>query len=237
MGRFGALHRQRFDVAAEVRKFDADIVVVPESWREHDGRGVLDDLSGDGYQIETHELATLTVSGFRPRYEKPGEGRLEIAICSRFPVRSRRELPIGRVGGDPYGARSALSCTIDIEGTDVDVVAVHTSSLLWKLGPVRHLRALRPLLPTRDRVAIVAGDCNLWGPGVVAILPDWRRAVLGRTYPAHRPHSQIDHVLVREGIEVVSGEVLAETPSDHRPVRARLRLTPAANPGGMGTVG
>ena len=220
-----------------MRAFDADIVVVVESWREHDGRGVLDELTADGYQIETYELATLTVSGFRPRYEKPGEGRLEIAICSRFPILSTRTLPIGRVGGDPYGARSALLCTIDIEGREVDVVAVNTSSLLWKFGPVRHLRALKPLLPTRERTAIVAGDCNLWGPPVVAILSGWRRSVLGRTYPAHRPHSQIDHVLVRDDIEILSGEVLAATPSDHRPVRSRLRLMPASRPGGTPGVG
>jgi endonuclease/exonuclease/phosphatase family metal-dependent hydrolase len=56
------------------------------------------------------------------------------------------------------------------------------------------------------------------------LLPGWRRAVRGRTYPAHRPHSQIDHVLVRDDVSVQWGEVLAETPSDHRPVRARLRL-------------
>ena len=102
---------------------------------------------------------------------------------------------------------------------------------------MRHLRALRPQLPAGDRAVVVAGDCNLWGPGVVRMLPGWRRAVLGRTYPAHRPHSQIDHVLVRDNITVLSGEVLAATPSDHRPVRARLRVAPGPNPGGTGTVG
>ena len=52
----------------------------------------------------------------------------------------------------------------------------------------------------------------------------WDRPVRGRTFPARRPHSQIDHVLVRGGIQALEGEVLAETPSDHRPIRARLRL-------------
>ena len=33
----------------------------------------------------------------------------------------------------------------------------------------------------------------------------WQRPVRGRTYPSHRPHSQIDHVLVRGGIEVARG--------------------------------
>jgi endonuclease/exonuclease/phosphatase (EEP) superfamily protein YafD len=49
--------------------------------------------------------------------------------------------------------------------------------------------------------------------------------VRGRTYNAKHPHSQIDHVLFRGGIAALDGEVLAATPSDHRPIRARLRLT------------
>jgi endonuclease/exonuclease/phosphatase family metal-dependent hydrolase len=50
--------------------------------------------------------------------------------------------------------------------------------------------------------------------------------VRGRTWPASRPHSQIDHILLRtnDGIEVVDHQVLPEVGSDHRPVRARLRV-------------
>ena len=50
------------------------------------------------------------------------------------------------------------------------------------------------------------------------------RAVFGRTYPAHRPHSQIDHVLVNAHVEILGGEVLPACGSDHRPVRARLAV-------------
>jgi endonuclease/exonuclease/phosphatase family metal-dependent hydrolase len=50
--------------------------------------------------------------------------------------------------------------------------------------------------------------------------------VRGRTWPASRPHSQIDHILVRrrDGTEVVHAEVLPAVGSDHRPVRATLRV-------------
>jgi hypothetical protein len=37
-------------------------------------------------------------------------------------------------------------------------------------------------------------------------------------------------VLVRDDIEVLAGEVLAPTPSDHRPIRARLRVEPRPEP-------
>jgi endonuclease/exonuclease/phosphatase (EEP) superfamily protein YafD len=211
-------------VAPIVRGFDADVVVVLESWREHDGRGILDELTGDGYCVETLEFTTLDISQRRAYHAVPGEGHWELAICSRFPVLERRELPIERIPGDPAGSRSVLVCTLDVDGRELDLVAVHVSSMLWAFAPVRHLRALRPQLPPADRTAIVAGDCNLWGPPVELLLPGWRRAIRGRTYPAHRPHSQIDHVLVRDDVSVEWGEVLAETPSDHRPVRARLQL-------------
>jgi endonuclease/exonuclease/phosphatase (EEP) superfamily protein YafD len=66
---------------------------------------------------------------------------------------------------------------------------------------------------------------NTWGPMVVTLfMPGWRRAVVGRTWPAWRPHSQIDHILVRGALQPVHGEVLPDGGSDHRPVRAELRI-------------
>jgi endonuclease/exonuclease/phosphatase family metal-dependent hydrolase len=220
-----------------VRGFDSDIVIVLESWHSLDGTGSLDELAAEGFFVETVDFSTLKISGRRARHAVPGEGHVQVGVVSRLPIVARRDLPIGRINHDPYGTRSALLCTVDVEGAEVDVVATHVSSLLWRLAPVRHLQALRPQLPPSPRPVVVAGDCNLWGPGVVRVLPGFRRAVLGRTYPAHRPHSQIDHILVRDDITVLSGEVLATTPSDHRPVRARLRVRPGANPGSAGAVG
>jgi endonuclease/exonuclease/phosphatase family metal-dependent hydrolase len=54
---------------------------------------------------------------------------------------------------------------------------------------------------------------------------DLLRAVQGRTYPAHRPHSQIDHILVSPRLEVLESSVLDDMGSDHRAVRAVLRAT------------
>ena len=77
---------------------------------------------------------------------------------------------------------------------------MHTSSKVWRLAPVRHLMALKRGLAA-DGPQIIAGDFNFWGPPVGALFRGWQRPVRGRTYPANRPHSQIDHVLVRGGIE------------------------------------
>ena len=220
-----------------MRGFDADVVVVPEAWRDLSGSGILDDLVDDGYRIEILPFGTFEHGKREPQRTQPGEGVWELALCSRLPISARWTIPIGSVRNDPVSPRSALACTVDVNGSPVDIVAVHVSSRIWKLAPVRHLNALRPQLPAADRLAVVAGDCNLWGPGVVSVLPGWRRALRGRTFPAAHPHSQIDHVLVRDNVSVVWGEVLPVTPSDHRPVRARLRVSPVAVPEKVDPVG
>jgi endonuclease/exonuclease/phosphatase family metal-dependent hydrolase len=211
-----------------VRGFDADVVVVPEAWRDLSGEGILDALVDDGYRIEILPFVRFEHGVNEPHRGHPGEGVWELALCSRLPISGRWTVPIGSIGNDPASPRSALVCTIDVHGTPVDVVAVHVSSRLWTFAPVRHLNGLRRNLPPADRLAVVAGDCNLWGPGVVSVLPGWRRAFRGRTFPAVHPHSQIDHILVRDNLSAVWGEVLGATPSDHRPVRARLRVPPVA---------
>ncbi len=48
--------------------------------------------------------------------------------------------------------------------------------------------------------------------------------MIGRTWPAWRPHSQIDHILVRGALRPVDGRVLPDSGSDHRPVRAELEV-------------
>ena len=222
-GRFGALRHAKYDVPGVIRSFDADLVVVPESWRDDDGRGVLEPLTADGYQVETIALMPLKKRRDRNMDVVPREGVWELAVCSRFPVLDRREIPIGTLKSDPPGPRNALAVTVDIAGTATEVIGVHTSSKVWRLAPVRHLMALKRGL-SANGPQIIAGDFNFWGPPVGVLFRGWQRPVRGRTYPSNRPHSQIDHVLVRGGIEALGGEVLAATPSDHRPVRARLRM-------------
>ena len=225
VGRFGQFRGVRYDVARLVRSFNADIVVVAESWRQDDGRGVLDPLIDDGYHVESVEQMPLVLRHDRSgiRDAAPREGVWEIAVCSRFPVLSRREISLGGPRIDPFSGRLAISVIVDVGGTPVEVVGLHTSSKVWRLAPLRHLLRVKREM-ANDMPQILAGDFNFWGPPVAMLMPGWDRPVRGRTYPSHRPHSQIDHVLVRGAIESLEGEVLAATPSDHRPVRARLRM-------------
>jgi endonuclease/exonuclease/phosphatase family metal-dependent hydrolase len=68
------------------------------------------------------------------------------------------------------------------------------------------------------------GDMNMWGPPLSAFFRGWRRVIRGRTWPAFRPHSQLDHLLVTPSVAVVDARIADRTGSDHLPVRATLTL-------------
>ena len=215
-----------FDVAGALRSFDADVLVLQESWWPDEGAAAVDLVAADsGATVHWASFGRGIVEPWphiisaRPHR---ATGRIGLAVVSRVPARLVEMIPVGDVPGDPALRRCALHLALDVGGKDLDLIAVHLSSRL-PYAPPMQLRNLRRRLPPPDRRAVIVGDLNLWGPAVTTLLPGWRRAVRGRTWPAHRPHSQIDHVLVRNGIEVVDAAVLDEVGSDHRPVRVTLR--------------
>ena len=120
--------------------------------------------------------------------------------------------------------------SVVVDGQEVDVTAFHVSSKLWWVAPVVQLRSLDRVLRATDRAgqhrpAVIAGDANLWRSWLPVVLPGWVHGVRGRTFPSWRPHSQIDHVLLRGAARFESGEVLPYSPtSDHRAVRATIRI-------------
>jgi endonuclease/exonuclease/phosphatase family metal-dependent hydrolase len=222
-----AVSNGAFDVAGVLAAFDADVLVLQEAWWPDEGPAAVD-------VVATESGATVHTATFGRAIVEPWPhilstrrdracGRLGMAVVSRPPARLVTTIPVGDAPGDPAEHRRALHVALDVDGHDLDLVAVHLSSRL-PYAPPMQIRKLRRGLPPPERPTVIVGDFNLWGPAVTAMLPGWRRAVRGRTWPAHRPHSQIDHVLVRDDVEVVVAEVLDEVGSDHRPVRVTLRL-------------
>jgi endonuclease/exonuclease/phosphatase family metal-dependent hydrolase len=210
-------------VLAVIEKLDVDILVLPETWVPHDGVGVVDELRAHGYEVAVDRWVTLKHGVRNTRLSSPGDAWWSLAVASRLPVVARHDLPLPRTISDPAAPRVAIQLSVDVGGVVVDAVGLHTSSRLWWGAPIVHLHGLRKQLPPPGRPAFIAGDFNLWGPGVELLLPGFHRTVLGRTYPSHRPHSQIDHVLVNDRLTCVSAEVIDDRRSDHRPVRATLR--------------
>jgi endonuclease/exonuclease/phosphatase family metal-dependent hydrolase len=214
-----------YDLASVLRSFDTDVIVVQEAWWPDDGPAAVDEVAADlGAKVFALPFGRGTVEPW-PHISRRdlARGELGLAIISKVPAREIQRIPVGRVWADPAPGRGALHLELDVDGETVDVVGLHLTSRLPH-GPPLQLRRIAASLPQPGRPAVVAGDFNFWGPGVASFLPGWRRAVIGATWPARAPHSQIDHVLVRPEVGVVSSTVLGDVGSDHRPVRATLAV-------------
>jgi len=215
-----------FDVAAACAHFDTDLIAVQEVWNPDGEPAALAGWAAqNGYQLAEAPLADSFVEP-RPEITRDrslARGTWGIALLSRLPVRSVEIVDLGRLPGPwDLARRVAVVAEVDVADASVVVAAIHLSFVVP--NAVAQLRSLRRLLPG-DRPTVIVGDCNLWGPAVAALVRR-RRAVRGRTWPAHRPHSQLDHILVSSHVEVIRGEVLEPAGSDHRPIRAALALTP-----------
>lgn len=214
-----------YDLAEVLRGFDADVVVVQESFAA-DGARSAAAVVADEIGATVHELpfGRARLEPW-PQVGRNGQGTgiVGLAVISKLPTRTVGRLSVGTVPGDFTPERGALHLEVDVDGVTVDVVGVHLTSRL-PYGPPVQMRRLARQLPSRARPAVVAGDHNFWGPGVSAFLPGWKRTVRGRTWPASRPHSQIDHILVSPSVRALHAEVLPPQGSDHRGVRAVLRV-------------
>jgi len=214
-----------YDLRAVLADLAADVMVIQEVWRPDGEHGVVDAFVEEpGYAM--HHVATghATDTGRWPHHDPVGRGTVGIAVLTRVPARPLASLPVGPTLGDPAPARALPQVEVTIDGArPLRVVGVHLTSRLPH-GPMIQLRRLQRDLPPPGTPTVVAGDCNFWGPPATALLRDgWRRGVTGRTWPAARPHSQIDHVFTRPGdVAVTRPVVLGACGSDHRPVRVRL---------------
>jgi endonuclease/exonuclease/phosphatase family metal-dependent hydrolase len=230
MGRGSGGHAAPFyDVVTAAKEVDTDVLVLQEAWVPDEGAGnVVDIATALGYEIaDTFAVARATCHDqvrLAGREGPAGDGDWQIAVLSRLPIIESRVAPIGpQLPRDP-GRRALIVTTVDAGGgAPFTVAGTHLPLLkdpVWRLVP-----AIRAALPDADAPAAFAGDMNMWGWCIDRVVPRyWRRVVRGRTYAAHRPHSQTDHVLVTRPVEVVEAAVIPQVMSDHRPLRTRLRF-------------
>jgi endonuclease/exonuclease/phosphatase family metal-dependent hydrolase len=231
MGRGAGGHDAPFyDVVTACKEIDTDVLVVQEAWVPDDEDGdVVTVAAALGYHVaatfavaraECHDQVRLVA-----REGDAGGGDWQIAILSRRPLLEAHVAPLApQLPRDP-ARRALVVATVEVGGRPFTVCGTHLPLLkdpVWRLAP-----SLRDALPRADRPAAFAGDMNMWGWSIERLVGPrrgWRRAVRGRTYPAHRPHSQTDHILVTLAVEVVEAQVIPQVMSDHRPIRAKLRF-------------
>jgi endonuclease/exonuclease/phosphatase family metal-dependent hydrolase len=144
-------------------------------------------------------------------------GQLLLAVLSRVPVQREQVLALPKLPGDTI-ARRAIVLELG-DGAPISVIGTHLGHLSH--GSFRQMRYLRQVLDEMAMPAVAIGDMNCWGPPLALALRGVR-GVKGRTWPSRLPHSQIDHVICRNGAKPVAGEVLGPLGSDHRAIRATI---------------
>lgn len=205
----------RNNVAAACAALDADVLALQEAW-----------WWGEDDSTMVDEIATA-VGGTAYAYTSPQRldkhpARWTVAIVSRLPADRLDDRMIPSI----RGTERAL-VRIRLRENDVVLAAGHFDGVhALRRNPLtwwRQRRALQALAPTHQ---LIAADCNMWGPVVARDFRPLRRAVRGPTWPAWRPHSQIDHLLIDHRLEVLDSQVLGDMGSDHLPVVATLRTRP-----------
>ena len=231
MGRGSGGHAAPFyDVVAAAKEVDTDVLVLQEAWvPDGEDGNVAEIATALGYEVAaTFAVARATCHDqvrLAGREGDVGDGDWQIALLSRLPVVAAQVVPLPpQLPRDP-GRRALVTATLEVAGAREAFTVSGTHMPLLKDPVWRLVPALRAALPPADQPAAFAGDMNMWGWCIDRLAPrGWRRAVRGRTYPAHRPHSQTDHIIVTRPVEVVEASVIPQAMSDHRPIRARLRF-------------
>ena len=151
---------------------------------------------------------------------EPGEWGL--ALLTRLTIEDLRVESLGRLPRERV-RRAVIIATLDDRGRRFHVVAVHGAHLSH--GSFLQYRRVRGLIAQLDPSLpiILGGDFNSWRPLLRLFLPGWTSLVRARTWPARRPHSQIDHLFARGPWTSMGGGAL-DGGSDHRMLFADVAL-------------
>ena len=168
----GGLHPRRngvcapYDLETVLRGFDADVIVVQESWWPDDGPAAVDVVAADlGAEVFALEFGRGTLHPWPhvPR-DGSGQGRVGLAVISKVPARVVAPMPLGHVFADQTPDRAGLHLELDVAGQPVDLIGVHLSSRL-PYGPTDPAATPRGTSPEAGTTGRRRGRLQLLGPG------------------------------------------------------------------------
>ena len=210
-----------YDLEAACRQFKADIIVLQEVWRPHSGPDLVADIAAAlGTELLRADLVDDTSLRNFGIADETARGRWGLAALTTVPVTGYEVMDLGRIAGDAT-PRAAQLITLELPGRGpLRIANTHLTYRL--LSPVQLMRLVRRL-DADDVPTVIVGDLNMPMP-LTGLAAGYTPAVSGRTFPAHRPLLQLDHILASRKVGRCGGEVLPPAGSDHLPVRARLQL-------------
>ncbi len=232
-------------IADLLKKLDADIVVLNEvdfdsSWSSSTNQArYLAKQAGYPYWAEQRNL-DLRVLAWKWRFGN--------AVLSRYPIAQASvvDLPgFSAVETFFAGKKRAVSCTVDVNGENVRILAVHLCQRSEAVR-ARSCKVIAEIASSDTVPTIVAGDFNSSPTGfpnsvsgttagnAMDILdasalfqrrPKHPSGSPGElTYHSSQPTSTIDWILVPKNCQIGEYRVESSTLSDHRPVVAELSL-------------
>jgi len=209
-----------YDLQAACRQFKADIIALQEVWCPRGGPDAVADIAAAlGTELLRADLLDDTDLRSVGIADETARGRWGLATLTTAPVTRYEVVDLGRIAGDAT-PRAAQLITMELPGRGpLRIANTHLTYRL--LSPVQLLRLVRHLAAD-DIPTVIAGDLNMPAP-LTGLAAGYAPAVSGRTFPAHRPLLQLDHILASRRVARRGGEVLPPAGSDHLPVRARLR--------------
>ncbi|MFE7589602.1 endonuclease/exonuclease/phosphatase family protein [Kitasatospora sp. NPDC057512] len=187
-------------------------------------------LAADPDLVALEEVTDAALPAYRGVLDKalPHHARTgTVALWSRYPVTESRRLVI-----DPGWNRS-LRAEVSAPGGPLAVYVAHLASVRMTVTGFatahrdRDIAALGQALDAEPlpRVLLLgdlntAADDRALAPLTGRLTP--ARSGFGFSWPSALPLARIDHILTR-GLTATATWTLPATPSDHRPVAARLR--------------
>ena len=222
----GADDRVDLDRIAEViGTYQPDVVALQEVDCGRERSGSVDQAAALGERLGMD-------ASFAPCIEDGG-ARYGIATLSRLPIVSSRQVGLPHRANLPRSEpRCALLTRLAWSGGDREIDLVNTHLSVLRGERPAQVAAIGSALDERD--LILAGDLNCtflsgtFRALCAGLRPATRRA---RSWPARLPLVQIDHILYRGDLAVVTAGAWTAGParqaSDHLPVVAELALEEA----------
>ena len=149
-----------------------------------------------GLYFNEHRTLTKAQLTSRSQLGHVEAGTWGLGLLTRLAVEDVRVVSLGRLPREKV-QRALVVARLREGERSFHVLAIHGAHLSH--GSYRQYRRVKEFVATLDPAlpVLLGGDFNSWRPLLRLFLPGWQTLAKGRTWPAPRPHSQIDHLLGR----------------------------------------